>query len=181
MKSLSLLVCGSGLIFQMYAQTIVPDKKTVMTISAPIKVPSATTELPAGKYIIRLMELTGTRNIVQIYNEREDKLLATALAIPNYRLQPSGKTSITFWEAPVGEPEALRSWFYPGDMYGVEFAYPPKAASVIARRSKQNIPTVYSESDKTADLKDARIGLTTPEGKEAELDKQSYSNGWEKK
>ena len=100
---------------------------------------------------------------------------ATVLAIPNYRMEPSDKTAFTFWETSSGEPLALRSWFYPGDTYGVEFAYPRKAATEIARQSKHNIPTVYSESQKPSDLKEARIGATTPEGKQVELPEEDYS------
>ena len=50
--------------------------------------------------------------------------MTTILAIPNYRLQPTGKTVFTFWETPPGQPKALRAWFYPGDNFGQEFAYP---------------------------------------------------------
>jgi hypothetical protein len=186
MKRLSALFFASclvffGLLFPVDAKADVRDKKTIMTTNAPIKIPSANLVLPAGKYVIKLLDVAGTRSIAQIFNDREDKVFATVLAIPNYRMKPAEKTEFTFWETPSGEPVALRSWFYPGDTYGLEFMYPRKAAADIARRSKHNIPTVYSESQKPADLKDARIGATTPEGKEAELSKEEYSAPKEKK
>jgi hypothetical protein len=64
-------------------------------------------------------------------------LFTTILAIPNYRLQPTGKTVFTFWETPPGQPKALRAWFYPGDNFGQEFAYPKSAAVQIAAVSHQ--------------------------------------------
>ncbi len=164
-----------GLLFPTGARADLRDKKTIMTTSSPFKIPNANVVLPAGTYVIKLLDVAGSRNIVQILNEREDKVYATVLAIPNYRLQPSDKTEFTFWERPQGEPMALRTWFYPGDTYGVEFLYPKKAAAEIARFSKQNVPTVYSDSQKPAELKKARIGATTPEGKETELAKDVYS------
>jgi LPXTG-motif cell wall-anchored protein len=51
-------------------------------------------------------------------------VITTILAIPNYRLQPTGKSAFMFWETPAGQPRALRAWFYPGDNFGQEFAYP---------------------------------------------------------
>ena len=164
-----------GLLFPAGTKADVRDKKTVMTINAPVKIPSANVVLPAGTYVIKLLEATGTRNIVQIFNDRENKLFATVLAIPNYRLTPSDKSEFTFWETPSGQVTALRSWFYPGDTYGVEFAYSKKAATEIAHSSNQNVPTVYTESEKPEDLKKARIGTTTPQGKEADLSKDVYS------
>jgi len=37
---------------------------------------------------------------------------------------PPSKNELGFWETPAGRPRAVRSWFYPGDNYGQEFAYP---------------------------------------------------------
>ena len=170
----SCLVSG-GLLMPVAAKADVQDKKTTLTTNVPIKIPNTNVVLTPGKYVIKLLEAAGTRNIVQVFNEAENKLYTTALAIPNYRLTPSNKTIFTYWETPSNEPIALRSWFYPGDTYGVEFAYSRKAANEIAQRSKHTVPTVYSDSQKPSELKTARIGGTTSEGKEAELSKDEYS------
>ena len=180
MNRLCSFICGFclvffGLLFPAGTKADVRDKKTVMTISAPTKIPGANAVLPAGTYVIKLLDLAGNRSVVQIFNDREDKIYATVLAIPNYRLKPNGKSEFSFWETPSGQAPALRSWFYPGDAYGIEFAYQRKAATEIARSSNQNVPTVYSESEKPADLTKARIAATTPQGKEAELSKDVYS------
>lgn len=146
------------------------NKRTTITINAPVKVPGYhVTVLPAGKYVLKVLESAGTRNVVLIFNEDESKLYATVLAIPNYRLEPSDKSEFTFWETPAGEPVALRSWFYPGDNYGYEFAYPKKTAVQVAKASDKNIPTVYAESEDATKLKEARVGATTPQGKETQL------------
>lgn len=152
----------------------VRDKKTIITTNAPLKIPNNTL-LPAGKYVVKLLDSQGTRNIVQIFNERQDKLYATVLAIPNYRLKPAEETEFTFWETPAGQAMALRSWFYPGDTYGVEFTYPKAAATQLARESSKTVPTVYSKSEKPSELMTARIGATTSEGKEEELETEVYT------
>jgi hypothetical protein len=157
-------------LFATEAKAQVTNKRTIVTINAPVKIPGQRgVVLTPGKYVFRVLDSTVSRNVVQVFNEDESKILATVLAIPNYRLEPSDKTEFTFWETPAGEPVALRSWFYPGDQYGFEFAYPRKTAAEVARASNRNIPTVYDDTEDPAKLKEARVGATTPEGKEAQL------------
>jgi len=103
------------------------DKMIKITVNETIEVPGAV--LPAGTYVLKLVDSPSDRNIVQVMNERQDHVFATVLAIPNYRLQPSGKTVLTFYEVPIGQPQPVRAWFYPGDNYGQEFVY-PKARNI---------------------------------------------------
>jgi LPXTG-motif cell wall-anchored protein len=98
------------------------NKKTLITTSEPLLVPNKL--LDPGKYVLKLLDSPSDRHIVQIFTENETHVIATVLAIPNYRLQPTGKSAFMFWEAPAGQPRALRAWFYPGDNFGQEFAYP---------------------------------------------------------
>ncbi len=95
-------------------------------MNEPIQVPNKV--LPPGTYVMKLLDSPSDRHIVQIFNADENHLFTTILAIPNYRIQPTGKTVFTFWETPPGQPKALRAWFYPGDNFGQEFAYPKSAA-----------------------------------------------------
>src|SRR5947209_5542030 len=98
------------------------NKRTVLTISDPIQLPHQV--LPPGTYVFKLMDSPSNRHIVQVFDRDERHLITTILAIPNYRLQPRGKTEVDFWETPAGQPKAMRAWFYPGDNFGQEFAYP---------------------------------------------------------
>jgi hypothetical protein len=102
------------------------DKRTVITVNGQIQVPNKT--LDAGTYVFKLLDSPSNRNIVQIFDQNEQHLITTILALPNYRLQPTGKTVFTFWETPEGTPPAVRAWFYPGDNYGQEFVYPKNVA-----------------------------------------------------
>src|SRR5580693_1914213 len=133
------------------------NKKTVMTVSEPIQVPNQV--LPAGTYVIKLLDSQSDRHIVQIFNKDENHLFTTILAIPNYRIQPTGKTVFTFWETPPGQPKALRAWFYPGDNFGQEFAYPKSAAVQIAAVAHQPVPT--TEATQPAEMPSAAV-TTTP-------------------
>src|SRR5580700_1782339 len=138
------------------------NKKTVMTVSEPIQVPNKV--LPAGTYVIKLLSSPSDRHIVQIFNADETQLQTTILAIPNYRIQPTGKTVFSFWETPPGQPKALRAWFYPGDNFGQEFAYPKSAAVQIAAVSHQPVPT--TETTQAAELPKAEVTQTQPEPQE---------------
>jgi len=135
------------------------NKKTVLTVSEPIQVPNQV--LPAGTYVIKLLDSPSDRHIVQIFNKDENHLFTTILAIPNYRIQPTGKTVFTFWETPPGQPKALRAWFYPGDNFGQEFAYPKSAAVQIAAVAHQPVPT--TEAVQAAELPQAEVTQTQPE------------------
>ncbi|HYP05933.1 MAG TPA: hypothetical protein VER03_06830 [Bryobacteraceae bacterium] len=147
------------------------NKRTIITVNEAIQVPGKV--LQPGKYVMRLLDSPSNRHVVQIFNEREDQLQTTVLAIPNYRLQPTGKTEFQWWETPAGQPRALRAWFYPGDNFGQEFAYPKSEAMAIAATTNQNVPTTFAESQ--ADLATARVGTVDRAGTEMELDRQTYT------
>jgi hypothetical protein len=135
------------------------NKLTVLTVSEPIQVPNQV--LPAGTYVIKLLDSPSDRHIVQIFNKDQNHLFTTILAIPNYRIQPTGKTVFTFWETPPGQPKALRAWFYPGDNFGQEFAYPKSAAVQIAATAHEAVPT--TEATQATELPKAEVTQTQPE------------------
>jgi len=129
------------------------NKKTIITIDQRMQVPKKVLE--PGKYVFKLADSQSDRHIVQIFSEDEKHLITTILAIPNYRLKVRGKSEFGFWETPAGQPRALRAWFYPGDNFGHEFAYPPSMSTEITTYAKQTPPTTYSESEE--DLSTAKV------------------------
>jgi len=170
-KAIAASVGLASLVFVNGAMADQWNKKTYITINEPIQVPGKV--LQPGRYVMRLAESQANRHIVQIFNDREDQLQTTVLAIPNYRLQPTGKTEFQWWETPAGQPKAMRAWFYPGDNFGQEFAYPKTEAIAIATATSQNVPTTYAENQ--ADLATSRVGTVDKAGTEMELDRQTYS------
>ena len=136
------------------------NKKTIITFSQPMEVPGNMT-LPAGKYVFKLLDSNSFRHIVQIWNEDETHLLTTILAIPNYRLKPTGETVINFKERPGSEPQALRAWFYPGDNFGQEFAYPKTRALELAQASNETVPAETAEPT-TENLTSVPLVAVTP-------------------
>ena len=147
------------------------NKKTIITVNETIQVPNNV--LPPGTYVMKLLDSPSNRHIVQIFDKNEQHLQTTILAIPNYRLEPTGKTQLQFWETPPGQPKALRAWFYPGDNFGQEFAYPKTEAVAIAATNTSNVPTTYAQTE--AELATARVGTVDKAGTEMELDRETYN------
>jgi MYXO-CTERM domain-containing protein len=162
------------------------DRKTIITFSNPVEIPGVHLVgwgvLPAGTYVFKIFDSQSDRHIVQIFNQDETIVYATILAIPNYRLKATSKTVMTFRERPVGQPEALRAWFYPGRNWGEEFVYPKAKAMELAKAENTpvlfmaaEIPVEVAEPIKSPEhpvvvqLKQAPIMAIQPTGEEVQL------------
>jgi hypothetical protein len=114
------------------------DKKTTLTVNEPIQITD--TYLEPGTYVLMLDRGSqSNRHIVRIYNEKQNHLINTILAVPAYRVRVTGSTQFTFWETPPGSARALRDWYWPGDNFGQEFAY-PKHLKEIAQVTQAPAP-----------------------------------------
>src|SRR3954466_15055338 len=81
------------------------DRKTVVTFSAPFEVPGVGAQtLPAGTYVIKVVDTLTDRHIVRIFSQDETHIFTTIMAIPNFRLHATDKTVITFKERGEGQP-----------------------------------------------------------------------------
>ena len=78
------------------------DKATKITFSESVQVPG--TVLAPGTYVFKLPNSSAERHVVQIFNEDHTKLITTVLAIPNERLEPAGKTILSYEERPSDQP-----------------------------------------------------------------------------
>jgi MYXO-CTERM domain-containing protein len=136
-----------------------------MTFSGPVEIPGVHLKgwgvLPAGTYVFKIADSLSDRHIVQIFNEDETRIYATILAIPNYRLQATDKTVVTFRERPAGQPEAIRAWFYPGRNWGEEFVYPKAKAIELAKVT--NTPVLYTTADLPMEVTKPMLTMTEPE------------------
>lgn len=97
------------------------DWLTYMTFSAPVEIPGMV--LSPGKYEFKLLDPLQPNFIVAIYNS-SGQIMEAVQAIPDYRMDVTGKTVVTLEEREANRPEAIKSWFYPGENYGVDFLYP---------------------------------------------------------
>src|SRR5579872_5082752 len=101
------------------------DKQMVLRFREPVQIPGKV--LQPGKYVFRLADSDSNRNIVQIFSVDErgrQDFVSTILAVPDFRLETPDKPIVQLEERHLGDPEAIKSWFYPGDNYGWHFVYP---------------------------------------------------------
>lgn len=156
--TLTLLVAGIGLVPAAQAQSTF-HRITHVTFSGPVQIPGKV--LPAGEYVFQLDVLPSNEtSIVEIRDKNGENTLATLLTIPDYRLTPTGKTVILFRERPGNAPAALRAWFYPGENFGHEFAYPMREATQLAAANHMNVPAV-ADNTSDNDLKGAQVTQAT--------------------
>jgi hypothetical protein len=152
--TLTLLVAGIGLVPAAQAQSTF-QRITHVTFSAPVQIPGRV--LPAGEYVFQLDVLPSNEtSIVEIRDKNGENTLATLLTISDYRLTVTGKTVILFRERAGNSPAALRAWFYPGENFGHEFAYPMREATQLAAANHMNVPAV-ADNTSDNDLKSAQV------------------------
>ncbi|MGA2713812.1 MAG: hypothetical protein ABSG41_11965 [Bryobacteraceae bacterium] len=146
------------------------DKRTTITINEPVEVPSCCNAnhvvvLQPGTYVIALaIASQSDRHSVRIFEQDGKTVITTILAVPNYRLKPTGKSVFQFWETPAGQPQQMRAWFYPGDNFGQEFAYHKTKSIEIARVAKADVPAAVVETE--ADLETAPVVIVNAKGEE---------------
>jgi hypothetical protein len=130
MNSSLKILCAGGLLAltSLIAKPAMADewnKRTEFTFSEAVAIPGNV--LAPGKYVFEIATSDSNRNTVLVYSENsngKESLIATLLAIPAEASKISDQAIVQFEERPAGSPEAIHSWFYPGERTGWEFVYP---------------------------------------------------------
>jgi hypothetical protein len=175
---LTLLVGLTAIALTSVAKASTWSQKTLFTFSAPVEIPGQI--LPAGTYVFKLANSNSNRHIVQVFNEDQDRIFGTFLAIPDYRLHPAEKPIISFDERPAGSPPAIKAWVYPGHNYGHEFVYPKAKAVELAKANNTPVPampvaltsdtgSVKLDSPEVTALNSAPLKAEEPSGDEVDL------------
>ena len=136
------------------------NKKSTLNAEAPVEFPGIILE--PGVYVIRLKDGGERRSSVQITNQDETQVLATLVAIPDHRVRPDDNSEFIYHEIKGNGPAPVRSWFYTGDLVGLEFVYPEARAKEIAKTTNDH---VMASNDKGG-----AIFAVTPNGKEIVID-----------
>jgi hypothetical protein len=137
------------------------NKKSTLSTDRPVEFPGIV--LQPGVYVIKLRDGGDRRSFVQILNQDETQVLATIIAVPDHRLRPEGDSEFVFHEIKTPGPVPVQTWFYSGDLVGLEFVYPKPRAQQIARETADHV--MASNNDK-----DGAIVAVTPNGKEVLID-----------
>jgi hypothetical protein len=137
------------------------NKKSTLVTEKPVEFPGVV--LAPGTYTVRLKEAGERRSTVEILNQDESQVMATILAVPDHRTRPEDGSEFTFHQVQRDGPQPVQSWFYAGDLVGLEFVYAKIRAREIAKDSDAHVMASNG-------MKDAVIVAVTPNGKEVVID-----------
>ncbi len=130
-------IIAFALIFELTAHADEENQMTKISFSEAVQVPG--TVLPAGTYQFVVARNESNQNIVQIFNADGTKLYATVQTVPAERGRKTDGTSITLAQRPDGQPDALVTWFYPGNDTGHEFLYSKQEEKELTQDAKQTL------------------------------------------
>src|SRR4051812_45388717 len=137
-------------------------KLTLLTFSGPVDIPGIT--LPAGTYRFSLADPESGRRVVKVADKDGSKTYGMFISVPNQRMTPADKPVVLFNETAAGAPPAIQAWFYPGETFGYEFAYPHDQALKIAKATHQPVLSYADHStasttdeDRMASMKSAEV------------------------
>jgi len=141
-KSLVVLlsIAVVSFIFIVNVHASVSDQKTIVTFNQPVDIPGKV--LTPGTYVFKLLDVGGSRDVVQVLDKNETKVITTFIALPTEMSKPPEKPFIRFKEQAPGAPAAIEAWFYPGNTIGHEFVYPRQHASELAKANNQNVASM---------------------------------------
>jgi hypothetical protein len=95
---------------------------TTAIFNHPVQIPGKV--LPAGIYVFKLADISGERNVVQVWNADQTELIATVIGFPEYLDTAPATDLFIFEEQSKGLPPLLKSWFQLGNRNGERFIYP---------------------------------------------------------
>jgi hypothetical protein len=137
------------------------NKKSTLSAERQVEFPGIV--LDPGVYVVRLKEGGEKRSQVQILNQDESKVLATVVAVPDLRVRPDDNREFVFHEVKSQGPMPVRSWFFSGDLIGLEFVYTESRAKEIAKDCQDHVMA-------SNDSMSGAIVAVTPNGKEIVID-----------
>ena len=145
-----------------FAQPV--DKRTLFTFSGPVALPGVT--LPAGQYLFRLADPTSNPRIVQVLNADGKNPFGLFFTIPAERVEAPSTPEVRFMETASGNPQAIRTWWYPGERSGYEFIFPKEQARRLAMAASQPVLTTQAQTTTTEQTNTpelSRLGSTGQE------------------
>jgi hypothetical protein len=128
MKGTTIVKRFASILFVLAFLTVLPaahadqgNQETKVTFSQPVQIPGRV--LPAGTYVFVLPDDATDHLQVRIFDADRSMLIATLLTISTERSQATDTTVFGFAERGSTQPEAIVTWFYPGETTGHEFVY----------------------------------------------------------
>jgi hypothetical protein len=144
MKRASIVASFVSIVFLLAVLIVLPvahadqgNQETRVTFSQPVQIPGRV--LPAGTYVFVLPEEINDHFEVRIFNADRTMLVATLFTINTERAKPTDNTVFGLAERGSAQPEAIVTWFYPGETTGHEFLYPKQVEKELASAKQVTI------------------------------------------
>jgi hypothetical protein len=113
------------------------NQETKVTFSGAVQISGHV--LPAGTYLFVLPDDINQHNVVSIFSPDHRKLYATVLTAYVERSRPTDDTAFTLAERGSAFPEAILTWFYPGNTIGHEFLYRKQEQKEVGKDQQTTI------------------------------------------
>jgi hypothetical protein len=126
----TILFVLAGLIVAPAAHADQSNQATKVTFSQPVQIPGRV--LPAGTYWFELPEDISQHYLVRIYSADRTVLYATLFAASSERATATDRTVFGLAERGSAQPQAIVTWFYPGETTGHQFRYPKQMEKELA-------------------------------------------------
>jgi hypothetical protein len=124
------------------------SKASHLTINQALKVED--TLLPPGEYVFKLTQPDGNHSVVSIYGADGIQLKKVVIGCSVYRANASEKTMFTISQPQPNQTGTLKSWFYRGDNFGVEFpAERPTGEAMVKSKHKGQTGAVADDDSPT--------------------------------
>jgi hypothetical protein len=98
------------------------DQRSVVTFSGSVAIPGGHM-LPAGSYVFKLSPLPLDRDTVQIFDAKNNHVIATLETIPVWLQNPPDRSMVLLSEGPAGGAPSVHEFVYAGSTRGHEFIY----------------------------------------------------------
>jgi len=133
----TILFVLAGLIVPPAAHADQSNQETRVTFSQPVQIPGRV--LPAGTYVFVLPDEVNDHFQVRIFNADRTMLIAMLLTVDAERSKPADNTVFGFADRGSAQPEAIVTWFYPGETTGHEFIYSKQVEKQLASAKQVTI------------------------------------------
>ena len=144
------------------------DKKTIITINEPVQMPSCCTLSYCNPELMfwRWWILSPIAILFASLSKIKRPWLRPYLPSRTIACNPPTRARSGSGRLLSGQPRAMRAWFYPGDNFGQEFAYPKTKSVEIAKVAHAPVPAVVVETETEAELKTAPVVVVDEKGEE---------------
>jgi hypothetical protein len=101
------------------------NRLSTVIFQEPVEVPGHV--LPPGVYVFKLADISGERNVVQIWNADQTILYATVMGFPEYVSEGPAENQFLMKKNETSAARTLKAWFRAGNRTGERFIYPKKS------------------------------------------------------